>query len=138
MSSKKPKISLAWQMMIGLALGVVVGALVEQETAKTFLQPLGDLFIRLIRMVVVPLVLATIIAGAAGISDTSKLGRVATKTLICYALTTAVAVAMGLIFASFIQPGVGLDLSTEGLAAKAVARKDERMSWKSGRRTPRP
>ena len=107
-------------MMIGLALGVVVGALVEQETAKTFLQPLGDLFIRLIRMVVVPLVLATIIAGAAGISDTSKLGRVATKTLICYALTTAVAVAMGLIFASFIQPGVGLDLSTEGLAAKAV------------------
>ena len=71
-------------------------------------------------MVVVPLVLATIIAGAAGISDTSKLGRVATKTLICYALTTAVAVAMGLIFASFIQPGVGLDLSTEGLAAKAV------------------
>ena len=120
MSSKKPKISLAWQMMIGLALGVVVGALVEQETAKTFLQPLGDLFIRLIRMVVVPLVVATIIAGAAGISDTSKLGRVATKTLICYALTTAVAVAMGLIFASFIQPGVGLDLSTEGLAAKAV------------------
>ena len=120
MSSKKPKISLAWQMMIGLALGVVVGALVEQETAKTFLQPLGDLFIRLIRMVVVPLVLATIIAGAAGISDTSKLGRVATKTLICYALTTAVAVAMGLIFASFIQPGVGLDLSTEGLAAKAA------------------
>ena len=120
MSSKKPKISLAWQMMIGLALGVVVGALVEQETAKTFLQPLGDLFIRLIRMVVVPLVLATIIAGAAGSSDTSKLGRVATKTLICYALTTAVAVAMGLIFASFIQPGVGLDLSTEGLAAKAV------------------
>lgn len=120
MSSKKPKISLAWQMMIGLALGVVVGALVEQETAKTFLQPLGDLFIRLIRMVVVPLVLATIIAGAAGISDTSKLGRVATKTLICYAITTAVAVAMGLVFASFIQPGVGLDLSTEGLAAKAV------------------
>ena len=120
MSSKKPKISLAWQMMIGLALGVVVGALVEQETAKTFLQPLGDLFIRLIRMVVVPLVLATIIAGAAGISDTSKLGRVATKTLICYALTTAVAVAMGLLFASFIQPGVGLDLSTEGLAAKAA------------------
>lgn len=120
MSSKKPKISLAWQMMIGLALGVVVGALVEQETAKTFLQPLGDLFIRLIRMVVVPLVVATIIAGAAGISDTSKLGRVATKTLICYALTTAVAVAMSLVFASFIQPGVGLDLSTEGLAAKAV------------------
>lgn len=75
--SSKIKISLAWQMMIGLALGIVVGALVDSSFAQTWLQPLGDLFIRLIRMVVVPLVLATIIAGAAGISDTSKLGRVA-------------------------------------------------------------
>lgn len=82
--------------------------------------PLGDLFIRLIRMVVVPLVIATIIAGAAGISDTSKLGRVALKTLLIYAITTAISVAVGLIFASVIQPGVGLDLSTEGLKAKEI------------------
>lgn len=120
MSSNKMKISLAWQMMIGLALGVVVGAMVDTELAKTYLQPLGDLFIRLIRMVVVPLVIATIIAGAAGISDTSKLGRVATKVLLVYAITTAVSVTIGLLFASFIQPGMGLDLSTEGLTAKAV------------------
>lgn len=120
MSSNKMKISLAWQMMIGLALGVVVGAMVDTELAKTYLQPLGDLFIRLIRMVVVPLVIATIIAGAAGISDTSKLGRVATKVLLVYAITTAVSVTIGLLFASFIQPGMGLDLSTDGLTAKAV------------------
>lgn len=120
MSSNKVKISLAWQMMIGLALGVVVGAMVNAELAKTYLQPLGDLFIRLIRMVVVPLVIATIIAGAAGISDTSKLGRVATKVLIVYAITTAISVTIGLLFAGAIQPGMGLDLSTEGLQAKAV------------------
>ena len=120
MSSSKVKISLAWQMMIGLALGVVVGAMVDAELAKTYLQPLGDLFIRLIRMVVVPLVIATIIAGAAGISDTSKLGRVATKVLIVYAITTAISVTIGLLFAGAIQPGMGLDLSTEGLQAKAV------------------
>lgn len=120
MSSNKVKISLAWQMMIGLALGVVVGAMVDAELAKTYLQPLGDLFIRLIRMVVVPLVIATIIAGAAGISDTSKLGRVATKVLIVYAITTAFSVTIGLLFAGAIQPGMGLDLSTEGLQAKAV------------------
>ena len=120
MSSNKVKISLAWQMMIGLALGVVVGAMVDAELAKTYLQPLGDLFIRLIRMVVVPLVIATIIAGAAGISDTSKLGRVATKVLIVYAVTTAISVTIGLLFAGAIQPGMGLDLSTEGLQAKAV------------------
>lgn len=120
MSSNKMKISLAWQMMIGLAVGVIVGAVVDAEFAKTYLQPLGDLFIRLIRMVVVPLVIATIIAGAAGISDTSKLGRVATKVLLVYAITTAISVTIGLLFASFIQPGFGLDLSTEGLQAKAV------------------
>ena len=94
--------------------------MVDAELAKTYLQPLGDLFIRLIRMVVVPLVIATIIAGAAGISDTSKLGRVATKVLIVYAITTAISVTIGLLFAGAIQPGMGLDLSTEGLQAKAV------------------
>ena len=65
--ASKMKISLAWQMMIGLAVGVIVGAMVDAQFAKTYFQPLGTLFIRLIRMVVVPLVLATIIAGAAGI-----------------------------------------------------------------------
>ena len=118
--ASKCRISLAWQMMIGLALGVIVGAIVDSQFAQTYLQPLGTLFIRLIRMVVVPLVVATIIAGAAGISDTSKLGRVAGKVLVVYAITTAIAVAIGLLFANLIQPGLGLDLSTDGLVAKAV------------------
>ena len=118
--ASKCRISLAWQMMIGLALGVIVGAIVDSQFAQTYLQPLGTLFIRLIRMVVVPLVVATIIAGAAGISDTSKLGRVAGKVLIVYAVTTAIAVAIGLLFANLIQPGLGLDLSTDGLVVKAV------------------
>lgn len=119
MSSGK-KLGLAWQMMIGLVVGIIVGAMVDTQFAQTWFKPLGDLFIRLIRMVVVPLVIATIIAGAAGISDTSKLGRVALKTLLIYAITTAISVAVGLIFASAIQPGVGLDLSTEGLKAKEI------------------
>lgn len=119
MSSGK-KLGLAWQMMIGLVVGIIVGAMADTQFAQTWFKPLGDLFIRLIRMVVVPLVIATIIAGAAGISDTSKLGRVALKTLLIYAITTAISVAVGLIFASVIQPGVGLDLSTEGLKAKEI------------------
>ena len=114
------KLGLAWQMMIGLVVGIIVGAMVDTQFAQTWFKPLGDLFIRLIRMVVGPLVIATIIAGAAGISDTSKLGRVALKTLLIYAITTAISVAVGLIFASVIQPGVGLDLSTEGLKAKEI------------------
>ena len=98
--ASKPKLSLAWQMMIGLALGVVVGAFVDSAFAQTYLQPLGQLFIRLIRMVVVPLVIATIIAGCAGIADTSKLGRVAGKVLLVYAITTALSVLFGILFAT--------------------------------------
>mgnify|MGYP000051990891 CR=1 FL=1 len=101
-------------MMVGLVLGIIVGAMVDSSFAQTYLQPLGTLFIRLIRMVVVPLVLATIIAGAAGISDTAKLGRVAVKVLLVYAITTAIAVAIGPCLRQLHSAGHRLNLSTEG------------------------
>jgi len=113
--------SLPMQMLYGLIVGVIVGAMVSTDFAVTYLKPLGDLFIRLIRTVVVPLVLATLIAGAAGLGDASRVGRIAVKTLIVFAITTAIAVAFGLVFANFIDPGVGLSLSTEGLKVKHVA-----------------
>ena len=68
MSAKKSFwVGLPMQMMYGLVLGVIVGSIVSSEFATTYLQPLGQLFIRLIRMVVVPLVVATLIAGSAEI-----------------------------------------------------------------------
>lgn len=118
--ASKMKIGLAWQMLIGMAIGIVVGAIVSADFATTWLQPLGTLFIRLIRMVVVPLVIATLIAGAANIADISKLGRVALKVLILYAIGSAIAVIFGLVIANIINPGLGLDLSINGLVAKKV------------------
>lgn len=120
MAKSRSKLNLPTQMVIGLLLGVLVGSLTSTEFTSTWLRPFGQLFITLIRMVVVPLVLATIIAGAAGIHDLSKLGRVATKTLIYYFATTGVAVLIGLFLANLTQPGMGLDLSTEGLKAKEI------------------
>lgn len=117
----KPRMSLPMQMAIGMAAGILVGIIAQETTlGTTVFKPLGDIFIKLIRMIVVPLVFATLVAGAAGISDTSKLGRVATKTLLYYLITTAVAVAIGLTLANIVQPGVGLDLSTANLKAKDV------------------
>lgn len=117
----KSKMSLPVQMAIGMAAGILVGILAQETTlGPTVFKPMGDIFIRLIRMVVVPLVFATLVAGAAGISDTSKLGRVATKTLLFYAITTAAAVAIGLAIANITQPGAGLNIVTEGLKAKAI------------------
>ncbi len=82
---------------------------------------MGDIFIRLIRMVVVPLVFTTLVAGAASVGDTAKLGRLATKTLLFYLFTTAAAVTIGLFLANMTQPGVGLNLALEGLKAKEVS-----------------
>ncbi|WP_031492650.1 dicarboxylate/amino acid:cation symporter [Succinivibrio dextrinosolvens] len=124
---KKKSFGLAWMMLLGLVLGTVFGTFISESFATDYIKPFGDLFIRLIRMVVVPLVFVTIISGVAGIADISKLGRVAVKTLLVYALTTGVAVIFGLIIAQVVHPGTGLDFSTEGLSVnevKAPALKD--------------
>ena len=118
--SKSASMGLAMQMLIGLVLGVIVGMFLDSQIATTYVKPFGDLFIRLIRMVVVPLVFATLVAGAAGISDVSKLGRVAVKTLLIFMITSAISVIFGLVIANIIDPGIGLTLSTEGLKAAQV------------------
>nr|WP_277998806.1 dicarboxylate/amino acid:cation symporter [Moorella sulfitireducens] len=108
-------------MAIGFILGIVAGLIFQFAgwNAKV-LQPFGDLFIRLIRMVVVPLVVSSLIAGAAGMSDATKFGRVAVKILVYYFFTTAVAVTLGLIVANIVHPGLGVNLSTTGLKAQNV------------------
>lgn len=117
----KFKMSLPTQIAIGMVAGILVGVMAQETTlGPTVFKPLGDIFIKLIRMVVVPLVFATLVAGAAGISDTSKLGRIATKTLMFYLITTALAVTIGLVLANISQPGAGLDLTTQGLKAKEI------------------
>ncbi len=121
MAEKKSSMwGLPMQILAGLILGIVVGMFVSADIAQTWFRPLGDLFIRLIRMVVVPLVFATLVAGAAGISDVSKLGRVAVKTLLFFMVTSAISVIFGLVIANMIDPGIGVTLSTEGLKAAQV------------------
>lgn len=121
MSARK-KMGLPLQMGIGMGLGILVGTLAPKlGISAAFFKPFGDLFINLVRMVVVPLVLATLVSGAASVGDVGRLGRVAAKTLVFYFATTALAVAIGLILGNIFQPGVGLDLSTANLSAKEVA-----------------
>ncbi len=108
-------------MAIGMLLGVLVGAFAPiLSIDPSWLKPLGDVFITLIRMVVVPLIFTTLVAGASSVGDISKLGRVASKTLLYYIGTTGFAVAIGLLLANIFQPGSGLDLSTAGASVKEV------------------
>lgn len=118
---KRHGMSLPTQMGIGMVLGIIAGAVAPHVSFDPqWFKPFGQLFINLVRMVVVPLVFTTLVAGAASVGNVSRLGRVAAKTLIYYFATTAVAIAIGLVLADLVQPGVGLDLSTENLKAKEV------------------
>ncbi|WP_027719639.1 dicarboxylate/amino acid:cation symporter [uncultured Desulfovibrio sp.] len=119
--SGKRSISLPTQMGIGMVLGILAGVIAQHVSLDTsWFKSLGQLFINLVRMVVVPLVFATLVAGAASAGDIGRLGRVAGKTLVYYFATTAVAIIIGLILANIFHPGMGLDLSTAGLKAKNV------------------
>ncbi len=91
-------------LLLGVAAGLVFGDAME------VFGWVGELFIRLIRMLVVPLVLVVIVSGLAGLGDPRKLGSIGLRTLTLYLLTTAIAVAIGVGVASIIQPGLGVVL----------------------------
>jgi Na+/H+-dicarboxylate symporter len=100
-------IKLHTQILIALILGALLGPILGDfgETIK----PLGDAFINLLVMIVVPLVMASLIVGTASLGDLRKLGRIGVKTVAFYLVATALAVALGLIAAKTFNPGIGLD-----------------------------
>ncbi len=99
-----------WKRILGaMILGVIVGVIFGDGV--TSIAWIGDLFIRLIRMVVVPLVFVTLVSGVISMGDPSKLGSLGARTLGLYLFTTLVAITIGLTLAAILQPGVGVDLS---------------------------
>jgi len=116
----KPKLSLAWQILIGLVLGIALGAVLNHFSAEkawwisNVLQPAGDIFIRLIKMIVIPIVISSLIVGIAGVGDAKKLGRIGLKTIIYFEVVTTIAILVGLVLANLVHPGSGIDMSTLG------------------------
>jgi Na+/H+-dicarboxylate symporter len=99
-----------WKRILGaLVLGVIVGMLWGPGSES--LSWIGDIFMRLIRMVVVPLVFVTLISGVVSMGDPSKLGSLGAKTLAIYMATTLAAITIGLFLAAIMQPGAGVDFS---------------------------
>jgi len=109
---KLPKIQLHTKILLGLLLGVVLGVLANRLAFSGFVisyvKPVGSVFIRLISMVVVPLVFASLLVGTASLDDIRKLGRIGAKTLAYYLCTTVIAVSLGLLLANTLKPGAGL------------------------------
>lgn len=115
---KRFKFTLAWQIVAALILGIIVGAVLHnQEESRVWLvnnilSPAGDIFIRLIKMIVIPIVISTLIVGIAGVGDAKKLGRIGLKTIIYFEVITTVAIIVGITLANVFQPGHGIDMST--------------------------
>jgi Na+/H+-dicarboxylate symporter len=119
-------VSLPAKILIGLGAGTLVGFVANLARlrwltdALAVLEPLGTAFIRLITMIVIPLVVASLIVGAASLGDVRRLGRLGLKTLGYYLATTALAVTIGLAVANLVQPGRRIDPATrDRLAAQA-------------------
>ncbi|MEO4055664.1 cation:dicarboxylase symporter family transporter [Solibacillus sp. CAU 1738] len=109
---KKFKVSLAAQIIIGLVLGVIVGAVFYgNDNVATYLQPIGDIFLHLIKMIVVPIIISTLIVGVAGTGDMKQLGRLGGKTLIYFEVITTIAIIVGLLSANIFQPGAGINMN---------------------------
>ncbi|MEL6257478.1 MAG: dicarboxylate/amino acid:cation symporter [Pseudomonadota bacterium] len=115
-------ITLWKRVMLGLALGLVVGLGLRYGMgsdaagafATTWLKPFGDAFVNLIKMLVVPLIFTTLVAGVTAMGDPSRLGGLGGRAIGMYLITTWFAVSLGLAFGTLFQPGAGIDTSTFG------------------------
>ena len=106
------------QILVGLVLGTLVGSLLGERAA--WLAPIGDLFINAIKMLIVPLVFSTLVVGITGMRDPQAMGRIGLRTVAIYLLTTAFAIALGLLLSTLIQPGTGVSMSLGATDAPAA------------------
>lgn len=121
MTETKKKMGLTTKIFIGLLLGVALGVILHYFVPEGYVRDtvfvggifkvVGDGFLRLMQMLVVPLVFCSLVCGSSAIGDTKSLGKVGVKTLVFYLVTTALAIIVALLIGNLINPGKGLDIS---------------------------
>jgi aerobic C4-dicarboxylate transport protein len=111
--------SLFGQVVLALIVGVLVGFAWPESAVK--LKPLGDAFIKLVKMVIPVLVFCVVVHGIAGAGDLKRVGRVGVKALVYFELVTTIALVLGLVLAFWFQPGVGMNVDPKALDAKAMS-----------------
>ncbi|MER2089303.1 MAG: dicarboxylate/amino acid:cation symporter [Sporosarcina sp.] len=113
------KFNLVTQIFIAFVLAIILGSIFGSSI--DFLKPFGDLFLRLIKFIIAPLILSTLVVGVAGTSDPKQLGKMGIKTIVYYLGTTAIAIIIGLAVAFAVSPGKGITISTDGLTIPDAA-----------------
>ena len=110
---------LTFQVVVGMALGVAIGAIWPHVGKE--LKPLGDVFIRLIQMVVGLIIFCTVTHGIASVRDLGKVGRIAVKAMVYFEVVTSIALVIGLVTINVLRPGVGMHIDPAMLHPAAVA-----------------
>ena len=122
--------SLFGQVVLALALGIVLGLAAPQFAVQ--LKPLGDAFIKLIKMIIPVLVFCVVVHGIAGAGDLKRVGRVGVKALVYFEVVTTIALGLGLLLAFWFQPGVGMNVDPRALDPKAMSAYTETASKLTG------
>ena len=110
---------LYFQVLTAILIGVLVGFFFPSVGAS--LKPLGDAFVKLIKMMIAPIIFTTVVVGIAKVGDMKEVGRVGLKALIYFEVLTTVALAIGLLVANVIQPGAGINANPNAIDPKSVA-----------------
>lgn len=111
------KLALHWQILLGMVLGVSVGLLMTQfeggkEIVEDWIKPFGSIFINSLKLIAVPLILASLIKGVSDLKDISKLSKMGGRTIGLYLITTVIAVSIGLLLVNIIKPGNSISEET--------------------------
>jgi aerobic C4-dicarboxylate transport protein len=117
---KKPFYKVLYiQVLFAIVLGVLLG--IYDPGVATAMKPLGDGFVKLIKMIIAPVIFCTVVAGIAGMQDMKKVGRVGGKALIYFEIVSTFALAIGLIVANVIKPGAGFNVNPATIDTHSIA-----------------
>ena len=106
----KRKISLPTQVIIALVLGVIVGLLLfGQDNLANYIKPFGDIFLNLIKMIIIPIVFCALALSISNLGDSKKIGSYGWKSILYFEIITTIAIGLGLIIGNVFKPGIGLD-----------------------------
>jgi len=111
------KLALHWQILIGMLLGLIFGFIMLQvdggkEFTDDWIKPLGSIFVKLLKLIAIPLILASLIKGISDLKDISKFKSIGIRTIVTYVITTVVAISIGLMIVNVLQPGDGVSEET--------------------------
>ena len=111
------KLELHWKILIGMVLGLVFGFVMLQidggkEFTDDWIKPLGTIFVKLLKLIAIPLILASLIKGISDLKDISKFKSIGIRTIITYIMTTVIAISIGLMLVNVLQPGDGVSEET--------------------------